>query len=147
MVICSSIYPYKKKYRFKMIRSILRSSKMKNIPRPVNKHDVYHAHIYFDRETLIYVTQLYQRVDQKFGLSIRIGKIHQELVGPHPKWSCQITFTNDQFSEVIPWLDKNRCGLSVLVHGLSGDAIRDHTKYAYWLGDSISLNLSIFGVN
>jgi DOPA 4,5-dioxygenase len=132
---------------FKMIRLILRSLKMKNTPRPVNRHDAYHAHIYFDKETLIFATQLCRRLDQKFGSSIRIGLIHQELVGPHPKWSCQITFTNDQFSEFIPWLDKNRSGLSIFVHGLSGNVIRDHTEYAYWLGDSISLNLSIFGVN
>lgn len=119
---------------------------MKNPPRPINKHNVYHAHIYFDKDTLTYTTQLCQNLKNKFGSTVQVGVIHQQLVGPHPKWSCQITFTSSQFSEFIPWLDKNRKNLTVFVHGVTGDVLKDHTEYAYWLGDSEKLNLSIFNV-
>lgn len=117
---------------------------MKNHPRPVNNHKAYHAHIYFDKDTFTYATQLCQDLKNKFGSTIQVGVIHQQLVGPHPKWSCQITFSSSQFSEFIPWLDEQRKGLTVLVHGLSGNHLKDHTDNAYWLGNSVKLNLSIF---
>ncbi len=35
----------------------------------------------------------------------------------------------------------NRKGLTVFVHGLSGDGMCDHTELVMWLGDSLALNL------
>jgi DOPA 4,5-dioxygenase len=35
----------------------------------------------------------------------------------------------------------NREGLDVLVHPLSDDSIDDHTRYALWLGNPVSLKL------
>jgi len=65
-------------------------------------------------------------------------------VGPHLKWSCQILFTNQNFDKLIPWLDAQRNGLTILVHADSGDDLMDHTEYAYWFGESVELNLSVF---
>ncbi|MFT5542972.1 MAG: aromatic ring-cleaving dioxygenase, partial [Arenicella sp.] len=42
------------------------------------------------------------------------GRVHQKPVGPHPKWSCQITFSSNDFEQFIPWLEDNRGDLSVL---------------------------------
>jgi len=55
--------------------------------RPVNMHKAYHAHVYFDEATHAFAADLCQRAGQRFGL--RVGRVHQELVGPHPRWSCQ----------------------------------------------------------
>ena len=115
---------------------------MKNIPRPQNIHDFYHAHLYFEKETLDFAIVLSQAIGEKFGLSV--GSIIQRPVGPHPKWSCQITFAKEHFSEFVPWLDLHRDGLSIFIHGLTGDDLKDHTDYAYWLGDSEALNLAMF---
>ncbi|MFT7095134.1 MAG: DOPA 4,5-dioxygenase [Alcanivorax sp.] len=38
----------------------------------------------------------------------------------------------------------SRNGLTVFVHGLSGDDLRDHTELVMWLGESLPLDLSIF---
>ncbi len=35
----------------------------------------------------------------------------------------------------------NRKGLTVLVHGVTGDDIYDHTELVLWLGESLKLNL------
>lgn len=116
---------------------------MKATKPPKNIHKHYHAHVYFDRDTLDFATSLCLRAGQQF--NIEVGRVHQRLVGPHTKWSCQLSFDTDDFDDVIPWLDNHRKGLSILVHALSGDALKDHTIYAYWLGKDIDLDLSVFG--
>ena len=109
---------------------------------PVNIHKAYHAHVYFDQQTLASATELCINAGQLFNL--RVGRIHEKNVGPHPRWSCQITFGTKDFERFIPWLDMNRNDLTVLVHALTGNDLEDHTTYAYWLGEPIPLNLSIF---
>ena len=108
--------------------------------RPVNAHEAYHAHIYFDAGTLPLIEELTGEIASKFGL--KVGRIHQKLVGPHTRWSVQILFSHRDFDEFIPWLDQKRQNLSVLVHGQTGDAIIDHTDYAYWLGNSVAIDLN-----
>ncbi|MFT6386693.1 MAG: DOPA 4,5-dioxygenase [Cellvibrionaceae bacterium] len=63
------------------------------------------------------------------------------MVGPHPCWSCQITFGTNDFDILIPWLHTNRQNLTIFVHTLTGDDVKDHTELAYWLGDVVELNL------
>lgn len=109
---------------------------------PINSHDFYHAHVYFEHETTAFASDLCQKAGDLF--TLKVGRVHQKPVGPHPKWSCQITFSSDDFDQFIPWLEENRQGLSVLVHALTSDNLKDHTEYAYWLGDEVELCLDIF---
>ena len=111
--------------------------------RPVNLYDKYHAHVYYDETNGDFAKTLCTGIGTRFGLEI--GRFHDQPIGPHPRWSCQITFESKDFDEFIPWLDENRRGLTVLVHGLTGDDLADHTDHAYWLGDALVLNLDIFG--
>ena len=115
---------------------------MSEIKRPVNIHKAYHAHIYYDAQTLEAAQKMLGKLRQTFAL--QVGRVHQKPVGPHPKWSCQIIFGRRDFEQLIPWLESHRGALSVLVHALSGDDLEDHTNYAYWLGDSYELDLSMF---
>ena len=109
---------------------------------PINVHEHYHAHLYFDQASLDFATELCLKAGDLF--TLKVGGIHQKPIGPHPQWSCQITFSSDDFEAFIPWLKDHRQGLSVLVHGLTGDNLKDHTEYAYWLGDEVELNLALF---
>ena len=109
---------------------------------PVNIYDKYHAHVYFDEESLDLASSICQRAGELF--NIQVGTIHQKLVGPHPRWSCQLSFDREEFERLIPWLEENRQSLSILVHGLTGNDLEDHTENASWLGESVPLNLSIF---
>ncbi|MEH6453347.1 MAG: DOPA 4,5-dioxygenase family protein [Psychromonas sp.] len=114
-----------------------------NTPKsPINIYDNYHAHVYFEQETLAFATELCAKAGDLF--TLKVGRVHQKAVGPHPKWSCQITFSSNDFEQLIPWLEDNRLGLSVLVHALTGDNLQDHTEYAYWLGNEIDLCLDLF---
>lgn len=115
---------------------------MKQTNRPINAHKAYHAHIYFDEETKALAKKLCDASAEKFAL--RVGRFHERLIGPHPCWSCQVTFGTKDFDRYIAWLDANREDLTVLVHALTGDDLKDHTEFAYWLGREVELNLSFF---
>lgn len=110
--------------------------------RPTNSYDHYHAHVYFDEHSVTRASSLCQEAGELF--CVKVGRVHQKLVGPHPRWSCQLAFDKVQFDGVIPWLDNNRGELTVLVHALTGNDLEDHTKHASWLGDPVPLKLSIF---
>jgi len=119
-----------------------RSDDRPAVQRPQNLHSNYHAHVYFDEKTTERACELCQRAATLFGVAM--GRVHQKLVGPHPHWSCQLTFDSKQFDRLIPWLDEQRGGLTVLVHGQTGNALEDHTTHAYWLGEPAELDLSQF---
>lgn len=108
--------------------------------RPLNIHNAYHAHVYFDADTVARARALCEEAGRLF--RVAVGRVHERKVGPHPRWSCQLAFSAAQFDQLVPWLDAHRDGLDVLVHGLSGDDIRDHTENAYWLGNDWPLDLS-----
>lgn len=115
---------------------------MTAIKRPVNLHDSYHAHVYFDENSVEFATEFCEQAGDIF--NVPVGKVHAKNVGPHPRWSCQISLTNKNFDAVIPWLDENRNGLSILVHANTDNHLKDHTDFAYWLGEPVDLVLSIF---
>ena len=114
------------------------------IARPRNVHDRYHAHIYFGPDTVEQARRLAQQAGERFA-NVGVGRVHEKPVGPHPHWSCQLSFDRAQFDAVIDWLEQNRGGLDVLVHGLRGDDLADHTTHASWLGRPSTLNLAVFG--
>ena len=107
--------------------------------RPVNIHPAYHAHVYFDAATVDQARSLCEEAGRLF--KVAVGRVHERNVGPHPRWSCQLAFSAAEFDRIVPWLDTHRNGLDILVHGLSEDAVRDHTESAYWLGNDWPLDL------
>ena len=110
--------------------------------RPQNLHGAYHAHIYFGPDTVEQAQALRDEAGRLF--NVQLGRVHEKRVGPHPQWSCQLAFDAAEFDRIIPWLDAHRDGLDVFVHGLTGDDLADHTKYAYWLGNEWPLKLEMF---
>ena len=102
----------------------------------------YHAHIYYDSETIETAKSIAELISQKFDISI--GTFHQKNVGPHPRWSVQLSIDRNKFGRCIPWLMKNRQGLTVFIHPNTGDDLKDHTDHAIWMGEMLELNLEIF---
>ena len=114
------------------------------IARPKNIHAQYHAHVYFGPDTVAQARDLCRRAGERWG-GVRAGRVHEKPVGPHPHGSCQLSFDSAHFDAFIGWLDDHRNGLDVLVHGLTGDDLADHTVHAAWLGNPSKLNLAMFG--
>ena len=100
----------------------------------------FHAHVYYDAPTRAQALKLCEAAGQKFG--VKVGRMHDNPVGPHPRGSCQLEFAADLLGEVLPWLILNRNGLTVFAHAETGNALRDHTEHVIWLGPSEPLKLS-----
>ena len=113
--------------------------------RPENAWDKYHAHVYFDETTLEQARELCLAAWQHCHSGL--GRLQEKPLGPHPRWSCQLSFDADEFDRVVGWLDAHRNDLDILVHPLSGDDLADHSDHAAWLGNEVELRLDIFKRN
>lgn len=102
----------------------------------------YHSHVYYDAHTLQQAQALCEAAVRKLGLAM--GRMHQRPVGPHPDWSCQLSYPADRLNDVLPWLAVHRNGLTVFTHPLTGNDLLDHRDYAIWMGAIRPLDLSIF---
>jgi DOPA 4,5-dioxygenase len=105
--------------------------------------EAYHAHIYYDAAaTRDCAARLRERVAVAFP-GVRIGRWHDELVGPHLRSMFQIAFPSTMLASFLPWLMLNREGLTILLHPETGNAYADHTDHAAWLGGVLPLKLEV----
>ncbi len=102
----------------------------------------FHAHVYFDQKTIEEARGLCSLISEKFALEM--GTVHEETVGPHPEWSCQLSFDQNKFARVVQWLAINRKGLVILIHPQTGDDLADHLDHAIWMGKILNLKLEMF---
>ncbi len=102
----------------------------------------YHAHVYFDATSIARARALCEQAAALFP-PVKMGRVHEKPVGPHPDWSCQLAFRPDLFPQVVPWLMLNREGLVVFVHPLTGNDLVDHRDRALWMGAVRPLDLSM----
>jgi aromatic ring-cleaving dioxygenase len=99
----------------------------------------YHAHVYYGPATRPAAARLREAVAA--GFAVRLGRWHDEPVGPHPVAMYQIVFAPAEFAKIVPFLMLNREGLDILVHPLTGDDYTDHSSFALWLGTTLPLRL------
>lgn len=102
----------------------------------------WHAHVYFDPQTRDRAWALREKIEKAF--TIEMGRFHEKPVGPHPMFSYQVHFKNEQFAPLISWLALNHDGLTVFVHPNTGQDLEDHRDRALWIGQSVPLVLDIF---
>lgn len=102
----------------------------------------WHAHVYFDPASRDTAWALRERIAA--GFDIEMGRFHEKPVGPHPRFSYQVAFKNEQLAPLISWLTLNRGDLTVFVHPNTGHDLEDHRDRAVWLGQQVPLVLSIF---
>ncbi len=101
----------------------------------------FHAHVYFGPETVAQARALCEQAAAAFPL--KMGRVHEKPVGPHPDWSCQLAFKPEVFGQLIPWLAMRRAGLVVFIHPISDNDLVDHRDRAMWMGAVRPLDLSI----
>ena len=102
----------------------------------------YHAHVYYDADTKKTAARLRRRINARFDTVL--GRWHDQPLGPHPVGFYQVAFAPELFAELVPWMALNREDLSILVHPETGNDLADHSDYAMWLGDSLTLYLDGF---
>lgn len=101
----------------------------------------FHAHVYFDADTVEQARELCMQAAARFPLTM--GRVHEKPVGPHPDWSCQLAFRPAVFGDLIPWLALHRAGLVVFIHPISDNDLVDHRDRAMWMGAVRPLDLSV----
>lgn len=102
----------------------------------------FHAHVYYDPPEHADALKLCERAGKTFG--VKVGRMHDNPVGPHPRGSCQLTIEKEQLAEVLPWLVLNRGKFTIFTHAQTGNALKDHTQHVIWLGPSETLKLDQF---
>ena len=106
--------------------------------------EFYHAHIYYDvASTRDKAERLRERIGAIFPQA-KLGRWHDELVGPHPQSMYQVAFPSGMLAAFVPWLMLNRDGLTILLHPETGNGYRDHTAHAAWFGGTLPLRLEQF---
>jgi DOPA 4,5-dioxygenase len=101
----------------------------------------WHAHVYFDAASRAEAWAVRQAIEA--GFDIDMGRFHERPVGPHPCWSFQVAFRNDQFAALVPWLALNRRDLVVFIHPNTGEEVADHRDRAIWMGAKLDLDLGV----
>lgn len=105
----------------------------------------YHSHVYFDASTVEQATQLCQEAARRF--DVKMGRVHEKQVGPHPDWSCQLAYRPHVLPELLAWLALNRNGLVVFTHPITGNDLIDHRDGAIWMGALRPLDLSMLSAS
>lgn len=102
-------------------------------------------HVYYNQDSRDKAFALREKAHKEFkDRNIFVSRMVDKKVGPHPLPMFEITFANEQLSEMIFWLLKNRDGLTVLMHQVTGDDPKDHSDGALWMGSKLELDFSAF---
>lgn len=103
----------------------------------------YHIHIYFNAAAQKKAEAVANDLQRRFPDAVedvhRVGK-----VGPHTTQNIGVVIKPEGFGEVVGWLQRHSEGLSILVHPVSNDDLKDHADAAMWIGKPVDLNLGFF---
>jgi DOPA 4,5-dioxygenase len=112
--------------------------KLPQEPRPYTDIESYHAHVYFDEDTHHKAALLRKWVADRF--SVELGNWNLEPRGPHVTPSFYFGFSNDLLPVLVPWLQLNSLGLTILLHPNTDDPRADHLYYTLWVNRSQPVN-------
>lgn len=107
-------------------------------PRPYTDIKSYHAHFYFDEDTYEKAALLRKWSAERFPMEL--GNWNLEPRGPHVTPSFYFGFTNDLLPIIVPWLQLNSLGLTILLHPNTDDPRADHLYYTLWVNRSQPVN-------
>lgn len=107
-------------------------------PRAYTDIKSYHAHIYFDEDSYEKAVLIRKWSAERF--TIELGNWNIEPRGPHVTPSFYFGFDTDLQPIILPWLQLNSLGLTILVHPNTDDPRADHLHYALWVNRSQPVN-------
>jgi len=103
----------------------------------------WHVHVYYDAATKPTAEAVRAGVAAALP-DLKLGRMHDGPVGPHPMGSFQVLIPKDRFADAAAWFALNRQGLTVLLHPNTEDDLADHRDYPIWYGSAPKLNYEMF---
>ena len=107
-------------------------------PRPYTDIKSYHAHFYFDEDSYEKAALVRKWSIERF--PVELGNWNLQPRGPHVTPSFYFGFTNDLLPIIVPWLQLNSLGLTILLHPNTDDPRADHLYYTLWVNRSQAVN-------
>lgn len=107
-------------------------------PRPYTDIKSYHAHFYFDEDNYEKAALVRKWTIERF--PVELGNWNLEPRGPHVTPSFYFGFTNDLLPIIVPWLQLNSLGLTILLHPNTDNPRADHLYYTLWVNRSQPVN-------
>ena len=108
--------------------------------------DPFHAHIYYDVADRSAADRLHSDLRAGMGAAdlvdvVFVGEMTDRPVGPHPIPQFEVHFLRTALPAVLARIEGSR--LRALVHQLTDDDLADHTSQALWIGEPVTLDLSV----
>lgn len=107
-------------------------------PRAFTDIKSYHAHFYFDYDTHEKAALIRRWAGERF--PVELGDWNLAPRGPHTTPSFYFGFTNDLLPVIVPWVQLNSLGLTILLHPNTDDPRADHLYYTLWVNRSQPVN-------
>lgn len=107
-------------------------------PRAFSDIKSYHAHFYFDQDSYEKAALIRRWAGERF--PVEMGDWNLEPRGPHTTPSFYFGFTNDLLPVIVPWVQLNSLGLTILLHPNTDDPRADHLYYTLWVNRSQPVN-------
>ncbi|MDR6834561.1 MULTISPECIES: DOPA 4,5-dioxygenase family protein [unclassified Sphingopyxis] len=107
----------------------------------------YHAHIYYDPVERPTAAALRDDFGKDPAI-LFVGAMTDGPAGPHPIAQYEVHFLARSYDDVVATIEAT--GLRALVHPLTDDDLADHTTLAHWIGEPVTLDVTVLdppGVN
>ena len=106
----------------------------------------FHAHVYYEAADRATAHKLHSELQATKGLGdladvVFVGEMRDHPVGPHPRPQFEVHFYGKALPTVLERIKAN--SLRALVHRLTNDDLADHTSEALWIGEPLSLDLTV----
>ena len=103
----------------------------------------YHAHVYFSVDEMALAAQVRENIIKALPQLTYTGQLIPMAIGPHPLPMFELHVPAASINFAMATINDLREGLNVLVHPVQNDELEAHTNGARWLGEMLTLNLSV----
>ncbi len=104
----------------------------------------YHIHFYCTPEYIPLCNSVRSKLIAEVKGLGGAGPVRSLPIGPHPLPMFEAWFGGELLSEIVEWTLRNREGLPVLIHPITGNDLDDHALHGIWIGEKLNLKLEIF---
>ncbi|TPX68203.1 hypothetical protein SpCBS45565_g03289 [Spizellomyces sp. 'palustris'] len=129
---------------------VLQPSSPLTLPEEAEEIKEFHFHIYWitsDRnahdKAMALRKRILELVDAGFFKVVPLSTVNEIPRGPHPVGSYEVWVPFEYFARFYSWVSLHRTpDVSILIHPLTKEEIKDHTFRATFMGPSMPLNLN-----